>query len=128
MATRLPDRMPITRYDVELPASQGGGFEERYWSPLNTPVIAEDGSIELIVHRAEEATTKGNRNAVAILESITEGFFTLDRQWRFDYVNAEAHRILGVARGLLTGFEDTELPDPGLRMPTLSGTQYGDVS
>jgi hypothetical protein len=28
---------------------------------------------------------------------------------------------------LLTGFEDTELPDPGLRMPMLSGTQYGDV-
>ncbi|MDP3673142.1 MAG: hypothetical protein Q8R69_26045 [Telluria sp.] len=27
---------------------------------------------------------------------------------------------------LLTGFEDTELPDPELRTPALSGTQYGD--
>ena len=29
---------------------------------------------------------------------------------------------------LLTGFEDTELPDPELRTPTLSGTQYGDLN
>jgi len=29
---------------------------------------------------------------------------------------------------LLTGFEDTELPDPELRMPALSGTQYGDLN
>lgn len=28
---------------------------------------------------------------------------------------------------LLTGFEDTELPDADLRMPALSGTQYGDL-
>jgi hypothetical protein len=29
---------------------------------------------------------------------------------------------------LLTGFEDTELPDPEMRMPALSGTQYGDLN
>lgn len=29
---------------------------------------------------------------------------------------------------LLTGFEDTELPDPDQRMPALSGTQYGDLN
>lgn len=29
---------------------------------------------------------------------------------------------------LLTGFEDTELPDPEMRMPSLSGTQYGDLN
>jgi hypothetical protein len=28
---------------------------------------------------------------------------------------------------LLTGFEDTELPDPDQRPPALSGTQYGDL-
>ncbi|HWP11805.1 MAG TPA: hypothetical protein VNN06_08285 [Ramlibacter sp.] len=28
---------------------------------------------------------------------------------------------------LLTGFEDTEMPDPDQRRPTLSGTQYGDL-
>jgi hypothetical protein len=29
---------------------------------------------------------------------------------------------------LLTGFEDTEMPDPDQRMPSLSGTQYGDLN
>ncbi|MDB5873284.1 MAG: hypothetical protein JWQ07_2726 [Ramlibacter sp.] len=29
---------------------------------------------------------------------------------------------------LLTGFEDTELPDPELRAPALSGTQYGELN
>ena len=28
---------------------------------------------------------------------------------------------------LLTGFEDTEMPDEGLQMPALSSTQYGDL-
>ncbi len=102
LATGEPHRMPVVRYDVRRPASDGGGFEERYWSPLNIPVLADDGRVEYIVHRVEEATLKSNRSAVEILESITEGFFTLDRKWCFGYVNAEAHRILGVELGSLS--------------------------
>ena len=29
---------------------------------------------------------------------------------------------------LLTGFEDTEMPDSDMRLPSLSGTQYGDLN
>jgi len=101
IATGQPDRMPLVRHDVPRPASEGGGFEERHWSPWNIPVFAEDGRIDYILHRVEESTGQSSRSAVEILESITEGFFTLDRQWRFGYVNAEAHRILGVAPGAL---------------------------
>ena len=116
VATGQRDEMPVVRYDVRRPVAEGGGFEERYWFAVNTPVLADDGRVEFIVHRVEEATAKANRKAVEILESITEGFFTLDRQWRFDYVNAEAHRILGVEPGALArrviwevypGLEDT---------------------
>ncbi len=32
------------------------------------------------------------------LESLTDGFFTLDRQWRFTYVNKPAERMLARAR------------------------------
>ncbi|HEX4510233.1 MAG TPA: PAS domain-containing protein, partial [Burkholderiaceae bacterium] len=97
-ATGQPDGMALVRYDVRRPVAEGGGFEERYWSPFNVPVLDADGHVEYILHRVEDATAKANFKAVEILESITEGFFTLDRQWRFDYVNAEAHRILGVER------------------------------
>jgi PAS domain S-box-containing protein len=101
--SRVVDSMPIQRHDVRLPAAEGGDFQERYWSPVNAPVLGDDGSVEFIVHRVEEAAAKANRNAIEILESITEGFFTLDRQWRFDYVNREAQRILGVEAGALPG-------------------------
>ena len=101
ISTRQPQRTGVVRYDVKRPESDGGDFEERYWSFLSTPVFSDDGRVDFIVHRVEEATAKAHFKAVEILESITEGFFTLDRQWRFDYVNAEAHRILGVDHGAL---------------------------
>ena len=103
IATRAADSLPILRYDVPLPVSAGGGFEERYWTPVNTPILDDQGVVEYIIHRIEDATAKAKRDAVEILESITEGFFTLDRQWRFDYVNREAHRILVRRPGELSG-------------------------
>jgi PAS domain S-box-containing protein len=44
-----------------------------------------------------------NLRAVEILESITEGFFSLDSAWRFTYLNQEAQRILGRAPADLLG-------------------------
>lgn len=54
--TRAPDRMAITQYDIPRPASQGGGFEVRYWSPLNTPVLDEHGEVIYIIHQTEDVT------------------------------------------------------------------------
>lgn len=46
----------------------------------------------------------GARDRVAaILESITDAFFLLDRDWRFAYLNAEAERLLRRSRGELLG-------------------------
>lgn len=39
----------------------------------------------------------------ATLESLTDAFFTLDRDWRFTYVNAGAERLLRNRRMLLLG-------------------------
>jgi PAS domain S-box-containing protein len=36
--------------------------------------------------------------AAVVLESITDGFIALDRDWRFTHVNAEAERINGIPR------------------------------
>ena len=51
-----PDAMPIQKYDVRRPAAEGGGFEERYWSPLNTPVLGPDGELLYIIHRVDDVT------------------------------------------------------------------------
>ena len=71
-----------------------------------------------IIHRVEDASAAANRDAVEILESITEGFFTLDRQWRFDYVNREAHRILHREPGTLCGQVLWQA------LPGLEGTEF----
>ena len=53
-ATRSADVMAIQRYDV--PREDGTGFELRYWSPVNAPVLGEDGELLYIVHRVDNVT------------------------------------------------------------------------
>ncbi len=56
LRTRLPDSMDVQKYDIRRPASEGGGFEERYWSPINSPVFATNGDLSYIIHRVEDVT------------------------------------------------------------------------
>lgn len=50
-----PHTMAVQKYDIRRPASEGGGFEERYWSPTNSPVL-RDGQITHIIHSVEDVT------------------------------------------------------------------------
>ncbi len=56
LSQRESDSMAVQKYDIRRPASAGGGFEERYWSPVNHPVFGPDGEIVHIIHRAEDVT------------------------------------------------------------------------
>ncbi|KAB2969184.1 EAL domain-containing protein [Zoogloea sp.] len=56
LQTCQPDAMPVQKYDIRRPAEEGGGFESRYWSPLNTPVTTPDGQLAYIIHRVEDVT------------------------------------------------------------------------
>jgi PAS domain S-box-containing protein len=56
LATGKPDAMPTQHYDIPRPASEGGGFEERHWSPLNCPVPGPDGKVRWIIHRVDDIT------------------------------------------------------------------------
>lgn len=55
LENRRADSMPIQRYPIRRPEEAGGGFEERYWSPINVPVFRE-GELVYIVHRVEDVT------------------------------------------------------------------------
>jgi PAS domain S-box-containing protein len=55
-ATGRADIMPIQRYPIARPVEQGGGWEERFWSPINSPVVATEGRLEFIIHRVEDVT------------------------------------------------------------------------
>jgi len=52
--TRAAHTMAIQRYDIRKPGTQE--FEVRYWSPVNSPVLGEDGNVSLIIHRVEDVT------------------------------------------------------------------------
>jgi signal transduction histidine kinase len=56
LATRLPDDMAVQKYDIRRPHSAGGGFEQRYWLPVNSPLLDETGNVEFIIHRVEDVT------------------------------------------------------------------------
>lgn len=53
---RAPDVMAVQKYDIRRPVGKGGAFEERYWSPVNSPVLNPDGTVRLIIHRVEDVT------------------------------------------------------------------------
>lgn len=52
----VQDAMAVQKYDIQRSESQGGGFEVRYWSPLNSPVVGPDGNLVYIIHRVEDVT------------------------------------------------------------------------
>ncbi|HUD26142.1 MAG TPA: ATP-binding protein [Burkholderiaceae bacterium] len=52
----VADAMAVQKYDIRKPEQEGGGFEVRYWSSLNSPVRGQDGSIAYIIHRVEDVT------------------------------------------------------------------------
>ncbi len=56
LTNRVPDTMAVQKYDIRRPESDGGGFEERYWSPVNSPVLGADGEVAYIIHRVEDVT------------------------------------------------------------------------
>lgn len=56
LTTRTAHSMAIQKYDIRRPDSDGGGFEVRYWSPVNSPVLGADGEVSFIIHRVEDVT------------------------------------------------------------------------
>ncbi len=56
LGTRQGDAMAVQKYDVRRPASEGGTFDERYWSPFNSPVVNPQGEVAYIIHRVEDVT------------------------------------------------------------------------
>jgi PAS domain S-box-containing protein len=86
--------------------------EDEYTSPtgvhgiyeyIYSPALRADGSVEFVVgstrdiserKRAEETTRRLAQRLANALESIPDGFFTVDREWRFTYLNGEAERVM----------------------------------
>ncbi|HEX7941209.1 MAG TPA: PAS domain-containing protein, partial [Gemmatimonadaceae bacterium] len=55
MRHRAPDRMSVQRFRSHRP---DGTEEERFWSPVNAPVLGDDGEVAFIVHLVDDVTSR----------------------------------------------------------------------
>lgn len=63
-------------------------------------IVRVQGAVQAIAEqvRVEDALAQTAARLTATFESITDALFTLDREWRFEYVNQEAERTLRLRR------------------------------
>jgi PAS domain S-box-containing protein len=55
LRSRKRDTMALQKYDIPI-MKRPGAFEERWWSPINTPILDPDGAVKYIIHRVEDVT------------------------------------------------------------------------
>ncbi len=105
--------------DVECRLRQGQGDTPRWMQLQAAPM--RDAAGRLIRwfgaavdihdrHMSERHNSKLARRLTRTLESVTDGFFTLDMQWRFTYVNSACERLLLRTREELLGLDIRESP------------------
>ena len=72
--------------------------------------------------QAREQLEEAHSRITSLLETVSDGFHTFDREWRYTYVNPATARMLGKSRDELLGKNVWELW-PGLA-DTVQGTAY----
>lgn len=101
---------PTTIEGRRLLAARDG--TERPVDDSAAPIRDPDGELLGVVmvfrdisdqRRVEEARAETLRRTTAILESIGDAFYALDREWRYTYVNAHAERYFGRLKGAMLG-------------------------
>ncbi|WP_299036777.1 SpoIIE family protein phosphatase [uncultured Pseudokineococcus sp.] len=88
-----------SEYRIVLP-----GGVVRWISARGKVVRGGDGGLRLLGAAYDTTDVQSAEAGVRrVLESMSAAFFSLDRRWRFTYVNAEAERLLGRRREELLG-------------------------
>jgi PAS domain S-box-containing protein len=128
----LPDTMAVQKYDIRRPEAAGGGFEERYWSPVNSPVFGLDRKISYVIHRVEDVTelVRLKQNGAPLsLDSDRDSDNTetmeTDVLLRGQEIQ-EANRVLRAANEQLTTAGELELRALFDFMPQLGWTAQPD--
>ncbi|TYP86523.1 SpoIIE family protein phosphatase [Blastococcus xanthinilyticus] len=94
----------VGEYEAEFRVVLPSG--ETRWIRGRGRAVADDRGTAVRLLGAGYDTTPQRQEDVRIarlLEAMKAAFFSLDRDWRFSYVNAEAERVLGAAREQLIG-------------------------
>ena len=108
IATRARHAMSVQPCRVRRvdPAKDQVTWEQRYWNPLNSPVLDRNGNLLYILHRAEDIThvTRLSSDAVVrqqwhafdtALSNTPDATYLFDLQGRFTYANQALLKRLG---------------------------------
>lgn len=76
-----------------------------YYEYIFSPVLNSDGEVEAVAGCTRDISERkrADERASLILETITDAFFAVDRDWRFSYVNPRGERLLERASADLLG-------------------------
>lgn len=119
------DGIPFEQERVMITATGRQKWVRGIGRPLrdgNGTIVGVQGAFQDIDNqkRSELEARRLAQRLEATLESITESFFTVDRDWRFTYVNGEAARWLGRSSQDLLGKNIWE------EYPEVVGTGFHD--
>ena len=132
LESRAADTMAVQKYDIRKPESEGGAFEERYWSPRNSPVVGAAGAVAYIIHEVEdvtdfvrlkqqgaaerkvteelrsnaarmEATLQATARYRALMEQANDAILILDLSGAILEANRESERLFGLPRARIVG-------------------------
>src|SRR3712207_995686 len=111
-----PDDLPRVSEALRACIDLVGDFEAEYrvgrpdgetrWVQARGRALAgADGSTVRVLGAAYDTTEDrtGDVRVARVLEAMPAGFYSLDHEWRFTHVNAEAERLLGRSREDLLG-------------------------
>jgi len=121
---RAPHTMPVQKRDFRLP-NAAGGFEERFWSPINSPVFGGGGEVAYILHQIEDVTDIHERKLAeqalqeneeqfrATFEQAAVGIAHVGLNGQWLRVNHKLCEIVGYSRDELVtcSFQDITHPD-----------------
>lgn len=97
---------------------ENGNLVEGYYNFVYQPDVDEHGKVIGIfvyaVDVTEQVTSRkiieeSEKRMANILESISDGFISFDKEWRYIYVNKEACKIIGKKNEEIVGKNVTEL-------------------
>ncbi len=113
-----PDDLPRVTAALQASIASGGDYEAEYrvvWPDGDTrwvqargrTLVDGDGTSSRVIGAAYDTTAEraAGLRVTRVLEAMPAGFYSLDREWRFTHVNAEAERLLGRSREELLGQE-----------------------